>query len=310
MKATRLILITVLTLILVVVSACGEGEEASGKTYTNYTYDYSVDYPDTWIVRDSQKDRVFIDEPYLEAYIMIEVKEDVSESEAERAASISTLAIEEVAYYFELVSQAKIRNIHPTWKLTARLQMYEDSDMEWMEYYTVFAAGRQYGVALVVEESKKDIHQSTLADCYNSFHLSSTSETSISAQDWDALNLWLGELYGLPPVYSVEDLKSAAWLVSNLWFDVAEEAVAELEQYDIPWARTAPFCYLYYWYIEADIKLRSVLTPIEFVASDYVLAEHVRWLEETARDLVDMKLSGEPLNIYPTEDACVEGWID
>ena len=137
-----------------------------------------------------------------------------------------------------------------------------------------------------------------------------TPDSAISPEDWVAVNRWLSELYGLPPVYTVKELESAAWLVSNYWSSVADQAVTKLEQHDISWARTAPFCYLYHWYIEADIALRNVSTPIEFMAADNVLAENVMWLHEAADELVLMKLIGEPLNIYPTEDACVEGWSE
>ena len=49
---------------------------------------------------------------------------------------------------------------------------------------------------------------------------------------------------------------------------------------------------------------------MEFLAANYVLTDYGQSLEETADDLVRKKLFGEPLNIYPTKDACVEGGVD
>lgn len=137
-----------------------------------------------------------------------------------------------------------------------------------------------------------------------------TPDSAISAEDWDALNNWLSELYGLTPVDTVEELESAAWLISGYWFDAAHEACSKMEQHDIPWERTAPFCYLFYWYIETDIALRNVTTPRDLMAEASHLIENVTWLHEEADALVEMKLMGESLRIYPTEEACVEGWVN
>jgi len=105
-------------------------------------------------------------------------------------------------------------------------------------------------------------------------------------------------------------LQSAAWLVRDHWLEAADQAVSKLEQNHIPWERTAPFCHLYYWFIEAYTALPNASTPIEFLATNNALTDYGQSLEEAADDLVQKKLSGEPLNIYPTEDACVEGWVD
>ena len=125
---------------------------------------------------------------------------------------------------------------------------------------------------------------------------------SPSSEDWKVLNRWLSELYGLPPVSNTEQLQSAAWLVSGLWFEQAHKAVKRLEQNGIPWSRTAPFFYLYNYYILHDIQLRNASTPLEFMATDYLLADSVRELHEAADELVLMKQLGETLNIFPTEE--------
>lgn len=136
-----------------------------------------------------------------------------------------------------------------------------------------------------------------------------TPESTISAQDWAFLNLWLSQLYGLPPVYTVDELQSAAWLVRDHWLEVADQAVTKLEQQHIPWERTAPFCYSHNWFVEAYTALPNASTPMEFLAANFVLTDYGQSLEETANELVRKKLSGEPLNIYPTEDACVQGGV-
>lgn len=135
------------------------------------------------------------------------------------------------------------------------------------------------------------------------------SEPPASLGDWEALNHLLGS-YGLPPVKTTEELQSAAWLVSGDWFEVAVEATERLEQHDIPWERTRPFCFLFYWYIEADIELRNTSAPHEFLAAHSHLVGTVADLHQTADELVLMKDLGEPLSIYPTEDACLEGWVE
>ena len=126
---------------------------------------------------------------------------------------------------------------------------------------------------------------------------------SPSSEDWEVLNQWL-DTYGLPPVRNMEQLESAAFLVSGYWFDVADEAVKKLEQHGIPWSRTSPFFYLYYYYILHDTQFRNASwsTPVEFMASDYLLANSVRDLHEAADELVLMKQLGETLNIFPTEE--------
>ena len=57
---------------------------------------------------------------------------------------------------------------------------------------------------------------------------------SVSSKDWEVLNRWLGDLYGLPPVKNTEKLKSAAVLVSGFWFKQANKAINKLEQNGIP----------------------------------------------------------------------------
>ena len=134
---------------------------------------------------------------------------------------------------------------------------------------------------------------------------------SPSSEDWEALNRWLSDLYRLPPVNNTEQLQSAAWLVSGFWFEQADEAVKKLEQHDIPWSRTAPFFYLYNYYILHDIQLSNASTPLEFMATDYLLADSVGDLHEASDELVLMKQLGETLNIFSTEEDAMEwfkGW--
>jgi len=125
-------------------------------------------------------------------------------------------------------------------------------------------------------------------------------------EDWEALNRWLGDLYGLPPVKNTEQMASAAFLVSGFWFENADKAVKKLEQYGIPWERTSPFFYLYRYYILHDIQLRNASTPVEFMASDEILANSVRDLHNAADELVLMKQRGEPLVIFATEEDAVK----
>lgn len=129
-----------------------------------------------------------------------------------------------------------------------------------------------------------------------------TQPESPYSEDWVILNRWLDELYGLPPVENTEQLESAAFLVSGLWFDKANEAVEKLEQHNIPWERTSPFFYLFRYYVLHDVQFRNASTPIEFMAADKLLADSVRNLHETADELVRMKQLGETLNIFPTEE--------
>jgi len=85
----------------------------------------------------------------------------------------------------------------------------------------------------------------------------------------------------------MEQLESAAFLVSGFWFEVGDEAANKLEQHGIPWERTSPFFYLYCYYILHDTQLRngSWSTPVEFMASDYLLANSVKDLHEAADEL-------------------------
>lgn len=137
-----------------------------------------------------------------------------------------------------------------------------------------------------------------------------TSTTEISEEkQWEMLNFWLGTLHDLPPIYSVEELEEVAVVLFDFWFDQGDEAVKKLEEHQIPWDRTRPFCYLYFWYIQATHDLMNSSTPLDLLSSDMLVTELCKYLHDTADHLVQMKLSGEALNIYQTEDACMEGFI-
>jgi hypothetical protein len=137
-----------------------------------------------------------------------------------------------------------------------------------------------------------------------------TKEQSTSSDEWAILNRWLDKFYQLPLVRNEEQLKSAAWLVSELWFKEADKAVRKLEANGIPWERTAPFLYLFDWYIRRDIKLRNASNPIEFMAADHALTGSVRDLHNCADELILMKETGEPLKIFPTEESAREWYKD
>ena len=126
------------------------------------------------------------------------------------------------------------------------------------------------------------------------------------ADEWEALNDWLDTMYNLPRVYNTEQLKHAAIEVDMFWFEQADYAVKKLERHNIPWERTAPFCLDYYCYILASSELLECSEPLKFIASDMGTVETVKTLHDTADHLIEMKLSGEALSIYPTEDACLE----
>ncbi len=125
---------------------------------------------------------------------------------------------------------------------------------------------------------------------------------SPSLEEWEVLNHWLSELYGLPPVENTEQMESAAWLVSGFWFEQADKAVKKLEEHEIPWERTSPFFYLFNYYILYDTQLRHASTPLEFMAADHLLAQSVKDLHDAAEELILMKDLGEPLNVFPTEE--------
>lgn len=129
-----------------------------------------------------------------------------------------------------------------------------------------------------------------------------------SSENWEVLNRWLGDLYGLPPVENTEELQSAAWLVSGFWFEQADKAVKKLEEDGIPWERTAPFCYLFNYYILYDTQLTNAETPLEFMATDHLLADSVKSLQDEAEELVHMKWLGEPLKIFPTTKDAMESF--
>ncbi len=125
---------------------------------------------------------------------------------------------------------------------------------------------------------------------------------SPSSEDWAVLNRWLDELYGLPPVKNIDQLKSAAFLVSNFWFEQVQEAIGKLEQNDIPWSRAAPSYSAFSYYVLHDAQLRSASDPLEFMAVDYLLAQSVKDFHDTADELVQMKALGETFKIFPTEE--------
>ena len=130
-----------------------------------------------------------------------------------------------------------------------------------------------------------------------------TSQTkSVSSEDWNVLNRWLSELYGLPPVKNTEQLKSAAFVVSGIWFKQADKAIKELEQNNIPWTRAAPSYSAFNYYVLHDAQLNSATDPIEFMATDKVLADSVKDLQDTADELVRMKQLGESFKVFPTEE--------
>lgn len=125
---------------------------------------------------------------------------------------------------------------------------------------------------------------------------------SPSSEDWVALNRWLDELYGLPPVENTEHLKSAAVVVSGVWFEQANKAIEKLERNDIPWARVAPFYASFNYYVLHDAQLLGASDPIEFMATDKLLADSVKNLHDTADELIRMKSLGESYRIFPTDE--------
>jgi len=131
---------------------------------------------------------------------------------------------------------------------------------------------------------------------------SEQTPTSVSSDDWQVLNRWLSELYGLPPVKNTEQLKSAATLVSGFWFKQANVAISKLEQNNIPWARVALFYSSFNYYVLHDAQLLGASDPIEFMAIDKLLADSVKDLQDTADELVRMKSLGESFKIFPTDE--------
>ncbi len=87
-----------------------------------------------------------------------------------------------------------------------------------------------------------------------------------SSEDWKALNRWLSELYGLPPVSNTEQLKSAAFVVSGIWYKQANKAISKMEQNNIPWSKAASSYASFNYYVLHDAQLNSVSDPIEFMA--------------------------------------------
>jgi len=129
-------------------------------------------------------------------------------------------------------------------------------------------------------------------------------------EEWDVLNRWLAEFYGLPPVSNIEELRTTASVVSVKWFGVVAKAVKKLEDHGIDWGRTRDSCYLVHWYMRADARLYEVQTPIEFLAAEELLVKRLRMVDESADLLVERKLLGEPLGTFSTEEECVRGFVD
>ena len=125
---------------------------------------------------------------------------------------------------------------------------------------------------------------------------------------WDHMNTMLVAVYGLPPVPDVQFINTAGYAVSNFLGEGAAVAAERLESSGIPWARTAPFCYLFAWYIEADTAINQITTPLEFITAESRLAERGRWLLEAADSMILTQLLEEPLSTHPTEAACLEGF--
>ncbi len=132
------------------------------------------------------------------------------------------------------------------------------------------------------------------------------SNDLVNTKDWQTLNRWLHDLYRLPPVNNTEQLKSAAFEVANFWSDQVDKTTTKLEQNGIHWERTPPFCYIFNWYILHHIQLRHANTPMEFIAADYVLSETVKTLQDEAKDLMNRKISGEPINSFATEEEAMK----
>lgn len=137
-----------------------------------------------------------------------------------------------------------------------------------------------------------------------------TERVTSFPKDWEVLNKLLSELYGFPPVRTERELEIAALQVSAHWSKVVERTTKKLEQNGIPWSRTAPFCYLVNYFILHDIQLRNSSTPLEFMAAEHALAMAVYNLDETAQLLLEMKLSGEPLTIFPTEEDATKRFLE
>jgi len=129
-----------------------------------------------------------------------------------------------------------------------------------------------------------------------------------SSEDWEVLNRWLGDLYGLPPVDNTEELQSAAFLVGGFWFEQVDKAVKKLEENGIPWERTAPFCYLFNYYVLHYTQLTNATTPLEFMAADHLLGDTVKALQDESEELVHTKWLGEPLKIFPTTEDAMESF--
>jgi hypothetical protein len=280
----------------------GCGEKIA--TYHNSTNGYYIDYPSDWIASELSGGEVALNSPDSAAGIVISKLHKLPTGESMREYSLAYLE-----YYSEK---------HDDFELVS-LRELSDSDYQ-LDYergntryrnYIMLRGGWVYMITCLCYQSVFANYNYTFHQIYFSFRFTPTSHTtgkteavpeSPTLKDWEALNRWLNDLYGIPPVRTEGQLQSAALLVSAHWFDVTDETVKELEQHGIPWERTAPICYLFNYFILYDIQLRNSSTPLEFMAADFNLAKAAQALHETAQLLVEMKLSGEPLTIFPTEE--------
>ncbi len=290
--------------ILVLASGLLVGCSKNTATYHNSTYGYYIDYPSDWTPSQLSGDEMALKPPDSPAGLVISRLHKLPAGE-----SISEYSSAYLKYLSQEHDDFQLVSLRQLSDLDYQLD-YERGDTRYRDYI-MLRDGWVYMITCLCSQPALVNHNYTFHQIYFSFRFTPTSHTnketeatdeSPTLEEWGALNRWLSECYGLPPVKNTEQLQSAAFLVSSLWFEEADKAVKKLEQHAIPWERTSPFFYLFNYYILHDIQLRNASRPIEFMAIDHLVVQSVKDLHDAADELVLMKELGEPLNVFPTEE--------
>lgn len=132
--------------------------------------------------------------------------------------------------------------------------------------------------------------------------------TDFEQEYWKAVNSMLEQIYGLPPVSDTDQLSSAAFLVSEHWSEYPAQNIQDLNGQGIEPDLTAPFCYMFFWYIDANRAMLEVSTPLDFIVMEQKLVDNVHMLDIQTDLLIDNKVFDlDPITTYPTAEECRGG---
>jgi len=154
-------------------------KEISPKTYTSSAYRYSINYPPTWNLDDTDKGHVLLWSPDAKASVEILIRDTQSQQYrfTDQSAKDWVEAIVELGRkkfaYFELIRKEQIKNGQGlVWDLEYIYKPQDAAPLLWARHRSWFTTWRQYDVAIQASKADRDFYLTQLSDILESFKLS------------------------------------------------------------------------------------------------------------------------------------------